>query len=259
MSFFHSHIHLNFHQMIFFMELKLEPLTVSRLDYEELAELPGRFKDDIEKNIDKTKMTDPGLNDYLSELNAKEITFQNGLGQAKANDYTNNVLKSDKGRDKAYGNVIKALRLAANSDDPAEVEAAESILNMLKPFGNVPQKNFNAETAALDSILVNLSEAKYKAHIATLKIDKYIAKLQAANDAFKTLFTTRVADQLSQTGIDMKLASRELINVYNDTAEYILAMAKNKKNPNVDLFKQLLIVINVSRKYFQDTYINRGK
>jgi hypothetical protein len=241
------------------MELKLTPLNVSKLDYEELAELPGRVKDDIDKNIDKTKMTDTGLNDYLTELNTKGTTFQNGLGKTKANDYTKKVFSSDKVRDKAYSTMMKAIRLGADSDDEAEVEAAESLLNMLKPFGNVPQKNFEAETAALDSILENLADAKYKAHVTKLGIGKYVAKVQAANDAFKALFTTRVSDELKDTGIDMRVASKELIIVYNDTVEYILAMAKNKKNPNVDLFNQLLTVINASRKYFEDTYNRRGK
>ncbi len=241
------------------MKPELTPFNVSKLDYEELAELPGRVQDDFEKNIDKTKMTDEGLNDYLTELYTKGTTFQNGLGKAKANDYTKKVFKSDKGRDKAYSTLLKAIKLGRASDDEAEVAAAESLLNMLKPFGDVPSKNFEAETAALDSILVNLAEPKYKAHVTKLGIAKYVAKVQTTNDEFKALFTTRVADELKETGIDMRVASKELIITYNDTVEYILAMAKNKKNPNVELFKQLLTVINASRKYFQDTYINRGK
>lgn len=224
-----------------------------------MAELPGRLQDDITKNIDKAKLTDPGLTDYLSEFYTKGTAFQNGLGKGGANDFTIKVFNSDKVRDKAYGVFMKALRLAQDSDDPAEVDAAVSLLNMLKPFGNVQNKNFEAETAAMDSILVNLADAKYNAHVTKLGFAKYVTKIQTTNDAFKALFTTRVADELKQPAFDMKVAKKELIIIYNDTVEYILSMAKNKRNPNVDTFIQLLTVVNAGRKYFQDKYISKSK
>ncbi len=218
------------------MALSLSRLDVTNLNYDELAELPGRLKDDIDKNIDKAKMTDPGLNDYLSELNTKGTTFQNGLGKGGANDFTVKVVARDKVRDKAYSTFVKALELAQDSDDPEEVDAATSILNMLDPFGNVPRKNFEAESAALDSILDKLADSKFKAHITKLGFAKYVTKIQVANEDFKALFTNRVADELKQPAFDMKVAKKELVIVYNDTVEYILAMAKNKKNPNLDTF-----------------------
>lgn len=239
------------------MVLSLSRLDVTDLSYDELAELPGRLKDDIDKNIDKAKMTDPGLNDYLSELNTKGTAFQNGLGKGGANDFTVKVVTRDKVRDKAYSIFLKALGLAQDSDDPEEADAATSILNMLDPFGNVPRKNFEAESAALDSILANLAEPKFKAHLTTLGFAKFVTKIQVANDDFKALFTDRVADELQQPAFDMKEAKKELVVIYNDTVEYILAMAKNKKNPNLDTFIQLLSVVNAGRKYFHDKYNRR--
>lgn len=241
------------------MELKLSTLTASQLTYDELAGLPGRVQDDIDKNIDKAKLTDAGLNDYLADLKTKGTAFKNGLGKGGPNDFTSKVLDADHVRDKAYSVFLKALKLAEESDDEQEVEAAKSILNMLKPFGNVPKKNFEAESADIDSILTNLSDAKHKPHITTLGHTKYVTKIQTANDAFKALFATRVSDELLQPVFDRRAPKKELIAVYTDTVEYILSMAKNKKNPNVDTFIQLLNVVNSSREYFQDTYISRGK
>ncbi len=241
------------------MVFSLAPLAVTNLGYEELAELPVRLKYDIDNNIDKSKMTDVTLTDYLSDLYEKGTTFKNGLGKGGANDYTLKLFNADKLRDRAIAIFMQALRLAHEADDEAEVDAAESLLNMLKPFGNVQRKNFEAESAAIDAILVNLSEAKYKAHITKLGLAKYVAKIQQTNDDFKALFTTRVADKLKETPLDLKAVRKELIIIYNDTVEYILAMAKSKKHPNVELFKQLLTVVNAGRKYFNDNYIRRGK
>jgi len=240
------------------MALTLFPLSVSRLTYEEFAELPGRLKDDIDKNIDKAKLTDITLVDYLDEIYTKGTAFQKGLGKGGTNDFTIKILAGDQARDKAYSIFMKALGLAADSDDVAEVEAATSILNILEPFGNVQQKNYEAESAAIDSILKKLAEPKYEAHITKLGFSKYVTKIQTTNDAFQALFTNRVSDELSIPDFDLKLAKKELTVIYNDAMEYILAMAKSKKNPNVDFFKQLLTVVNAGRKYFSDNYISRG-
>ena len=241
------------------MALNVVDLNLRKLDQHEIGQLPERLQKDIENNIDKSTLTDAGLNSYLGELQTAADTYNAGVGQDSANDYTDKVFQSDESRDKDYSAFKNSIYLAAQSDVPEEVDAAESLLNMLAPFGDVPRLNYESETNVIDNILVELAKPKYAAHVATIAIDKYVKRLQKGNDAFKQIFGTRVSDEVVKPVYNQKLARKKLQTTYLDTVEYVLAMAKNPKSPNPALFQSVLNVINISRKYYAAQYANRGK
>ena len=87
-----------------------------------------------------------------------------------------------------------------------------------------------------------------------LQLDRYVTRLQNANEAFKTLFSGRMVTTAMTESYDMKILRTALLNKYSDFANYVLAMAKATDNP---LFANALTLLNTARKYYNDMLAKR--
>lgn len=85
-------------------------------------------------------------------------------------------------------------------------------------------------------------------------MDKYVSRLQNANEAFKPLFSGRMVGTAMTETYDMKTLRTGLLNKYSDFAKYVLAMAKATDNP---LFANALNLLNTARKYYDDMVAKR--
>ena len=86
-------------------------------------------------------------------------------------------------------------------------------------------------------------------------MDRYVTRLQAANDAFKPLFSGRMVGNAMTETYDMKILRTGLLKKYSNFAEYVLAMAK--ANTNNQLFGTALTLLNTARKYYNDMMSKR--
>jgi hypothetical protein len=103
-------------------------------------------------------------------------------------------------------------------------------------------------------LITELNKPVYSEKIAILHMQKYVNNMAEANEAFKNLFSQRLQGVASTEVFDIKSIRAEMLTVYNDFCEYVLAMAKATELP---LFVNSLNLINTARKYYADLMARR--
>jgi hypothetical protein len=223
------------------MKQELEPLRTPNLTLMEVGQLINRHLSDLD-TIDAALKTDAPFNAYTSQLALQATQYQKGLAQVQKNEETEKVVLADAVRDKAVSALGAGLKLYALSDVPEEVEA--SLANL----------NYEAETIAIDKLVGELLSPAYSSKISLLQMDRYVIRLQNANEAFKPLFSGRMVTTAMTETFDMKILRTDLLNKYSDFAGYVLSMAKATENP---LFGTALNLLNTARKYYNDLLTRR--
>ena len=235
------------------MKLKLEPLRTPGLTNMEVGQLIIRHLTDL-NSIDPTLKTDAPLNAYINDLGLQSVEYQKGLAQVQMNEETQKIVLADANRDKANSAFGAGLKLYALSDIPEEVEASRSLGILFGTYKNLSALSYEAETLAIDKLVSELLSPAYSSKVNLLQMDRYVTRMQNANEAFKPLFSGRMVGTAMTETYDMKVLRTTMLNKYSDFAKYVLAMAKATDNP---LFANALNLLNTARKYYDDMVAKR--
>lgn len=230
------------------MKLILEQLRTSALPHMEAGQLTRRHLSDL-STIDPGLCTDAPYNNYVQKLTNQANWYERALTQIRKNEETLKILLADGNRDKAVSAFNSALKLYAMSDIPEEVEASRSLGILFGAFKNIALLSYEAETLAIDKLTGELNSPAYAEKVNYLQIGKYVVRMTETNAVFKNLFGGRMVTTATTESFDMKAIRAELMDIYNDFAEYVLAMAKATDNP---LFPAALNLLNTARKYYAD-------
>ena len=230
------------------MNVILEPLKVSVLTNMEAGQLMNRHLSDL-GTIDSNLLTDVPYSNYVQKIGAKMEFYWNALAQVQKSEETEKIGLADAARDKTVGSFGAAIKLHAMSDIPEEVEASRSLGILFGTFKNIARLNYEAETLAIDKLTSELTSPAYSEKVNYLHMSKYVARMAETNAAFKNLFGGRMVTAANAESFDMKTIRTELSEIYNDFADYVLAMAKATDNP---LFPAALNLLNTARKYYAD-------
>ncbi len=235
------------------MKLKLEPLKTANLTNMEVGQLIIRHLTDLD-TIDPASKTDAPFNAYTNDLGLQMGEYQKGLAQVQKNEETEKIVLADANRDKTNSAFGAGLKLYAFSDIPEEVEASRSLGILYGTYKNLNTLNYEAETLAIDKLVGELLSPAYSSKVNLLQMDRYVTRMQNANEVFKPLFSGRMVGNAMTETYDMKILRTALLNKYSDFAKYVLAMAKATDNP---LFANALNLLNTARKYYNDMVAKR--
>lgn len=179
--------------------MKTNDLSLSLLRNEEHVQFHTDFKSLVEtSNAAKLKIEE-GFAAYLpiynDELEALDIIRKSAI--------TDDIAQADTLRDSIFRGMCDAVKSALRHFSP-DVQKSASCLNVvLDHYGNVTKKPYDEETAAINSMLIDLN-TKNPADIAATGLAGWLAELQAKNDAFDTLKKNRYTDEASKTSLRMK-------------------------------------------------------
>jgi len=236
------------------MSLKLEPLNASVLTNMEFGQLMNRHEEDL-KTIAPAMLTDAPYNHYVRQITTKSATYQKGLAQVQKNEETDKIALFDGVRDKAVNAFSRALKLSDLSDEPKEVEASKALGILFRTFKDLAVLNYEAESIGIDKLVSELEGEKYKGHVALLNIERYVTRMKVSNENFKVLFGNRMVTGAMTESYDLKVIRKEMLKLYSDFADYVLAMAKTEDAP--PLFNTALTLLNTARKYYADLLARR--
>ena len=102
-------------------------------------------------------------------------------------------------------------------------EAADRLEIVLDRFGNINRKSYEAETAAIDTMVDDLLN-DYSEDLNLLKLTEWVTELKANNDAFKTLSDERYSDDAAKTQLKMKDVRKEVDTAYHNMTNLIDAL-----------------------------------
>jgi hypothetical protein len=235
------------------MNYELEDLTSSRLPVMEAGQLTIRCITDL-GTIDESLKTDVPYNNYTEKLSIKSELYFGALAQVRKREETELIFNADNRRDKTIGSFGMAIRLHLAAADPEEAEVARGLNILFNTYKNIAKLPYEAESLAIDKFVAELNKPVYSEKIAILHMQKYVNNMAEANEAFKNLFSQRLQGVASTEVFDIKSIRAEMLTVYNDFCEYVLAMAKATELP---LFVNSLNLINTARKYYADLMARR--
>jgi hypothetical protein len=230
------------------MKMILEPLRTTRLTNLGFGQLIRRHLSDL-STVDPTLLTDEHYNNYVLKLNGQADIYDNALAEVQENLETQKIMLADEDRDKALSAFGRSVKLFALSDMPSEAEASRGLGILLDNFQNLAAKNYEEETLGIDKLVSDLNGSPYVEKVNLLNLSRYVDRMTQTNNIFKILFGGRMVTTANTLSYDMKLVRAESTELYNDFAEYVLAMAKISDNT---LFTDALNLLNTARKYYAD-------
>lgn len=137
--------------------------------------------------------------------------------------FTGPIADADADRDLLARGLKDTVKGAEKHFNPAVAEAARRITILLDSAGNIADKGYNEETAAIKA-LVNDLENQHAADVATLGIADWVSELKNRNAAFETLLDERYTEEADKNPLKMKEARKQIDAAYRDLTNLLDAL-----------------------------------
>lgn len=201
------------------MPLEIHGITLKSLHNDEYIEFMLEFMGIVDAN-NPTALQVKVLHDAA---NARLAEVQNLFRIEQGSDLTNDILAADNRRDEAITGISGLVDAFAHHFDDRIVQAAQGLQNDLAKYhsSNIARESLAAETTIIAKIaddwtnLPNLS-----AWVGQLGIDRWVAELKTANDAFRALYASRDAENAAKP-------SDKMIDKRNEMNQAYLTLRKN--------------------------------
>jgi len=138
--------------------------------------------------------------------------------------FTGPIADADTARDLLFSGLKDTVKGAEKHFNPAVAEAAHRTSVLLDSFGDISNKGYNEETAALKSLVSDL-ENQHAADVATLGIADWVSELKARNTAFEALLDERYTEEAVKNPLKMKDARKQIDAAYYDVTRLVDALA----------------------------------
>jgi hypothetical protein len=136
-------------------------------------------------------------------------------------DYTAKIVAADHRDDRLLIGIKKIVAIATRHFNPIIVEAAISLQNRLKPFGDIIRKSYEEEAAAIRILLADL-QGEYAEKVDLVGLTPWIMELEIAVTDFERLLQLRNTEQaekplerLREVRVDIEATYRNMIERFN--------------------------------------------
>jgi hypothetical protein len=133
----------------------------------------------------------------------------------RKSEITARIFEQDRVRDRIFRGFSDMVKGAMNHFDPACSEAAARLYSLFRHYGNIAQKTFDDETAAINDLLRELREEGFAAAVALLGLTRWQEKLREENDRFARLMMDRYRETAQKTPYRMTAARRDTDRYYH--------------------------------------------
>lgn len=232
---------------------KLVALELNRLSNAEVAQFITRFLDDFSKS-GLSEDTDVDFKNLLDSLKVQLPVFNASLDQIRSSEESSKITKADTERDDAFKALRNALNAYQKTKENSEKESFTKLNLLISEYKDVMGNNYEVQTKRITNLVERLQSDTYKSDVKELAIGKFVTRLAASNTHFEQLFAKRSFETSQRQNYDTKSLKKELLDNYRKIATYIMAIADVRQD---DFYKDTLVIINNSRKYFADTILAR--
>ncbi len=138
---------------------------------------------------------------------------------------TDEILAQDRQRDQLFRGFADAVKSGLNHYDPAVQQAAEKIHFILTRYGNLAARPLDQETAAIDDLHRELTDAQNAAHLATLGLGDWLTRLVEANRAFDQLMMSRYTEAAARPTVNMRTSRGAVDTLFRAMLDLLEAQA----------------------------------
>jgi hypothetical protein len=158
----------------------------------------------------------------LQRLFAKEDEVVDYIAKS---DYSAKIADADERLDNAVIGFSETVRGALYHFRPEVADAALSLKNLMKTFGNIIRKSYDEELAAVTNLLQELVGAYADKVNLISGLPEWITEIRAASENVATLLALRNTEQAAKPQERMVNVRREVDLVYRDIAAKVEALA----------------------------------
>lgn len=231
----------------------LVALDMSKLHNVELYQLMSRFLDDFFKsNLDLEK--DGDFKRLIESLKTQLPIFNAASNQLRANNDSSKIRNADNERGSAFKSLKNALRAYQSTKEENEKEAYDAINLVLSEYKGLESSSYEVQTNRIVNLVERLKSDTYKKHIKELSIEKFVTRLENSNTHFDELFAKRSFEGSQKQNYDTKIIRKSILEDYRKLVNYVYAIAEVRED---NFYKDTLVIINNSRRYFADTILSR--
>jgi hypothetical protein len=162
------------------------------------------------------------LFELLQRLFARE---DEAVDYIRKSDYSAKVAEADRRLDKTITGFGEMLRSALHHFRPEVAEAAQSLKNLLKTYGNIARKNYDEELAAVTNLLQELEGAYAEKVSLITTLPEWVTEIRAASESLTELLALRNTEKANKPQERMENIRREIDPVYRNIVARIEALS----------------------------------
>lgn len=131
--------------------------------------------------------------------------------QNLAYEGTKTVEKANETCDRRFRLLERNVEVGKLSDEPTEVEAAERIAYVMKPYKGAPGKPHAENIAMVKDLVEALESDKHASDVETLGLTSVLASLKQSVVDFEKAYAARADERLARTSMDGMKAIRPIV------------------------------------------------
>jgi Family of unknown function (DUF6261) len=236
--------------------MNLTKTNVGKLTHLEAGQLVKTTLKDIETGkVDTSK--DVHISNYIAKLVHHTVVYDKALLQVQKNEETEKLASLDQSRDMDLAIFRRQLKVYGMSKKTAETAAYQSLIILWKQYNDAATLNYEAESNAIDNLVQDLESSKYAPHVAALRLTDYLKEIKISNALFKDKFSNRNTEVASTEVFNMKAIRKDTFATYRKFCNYVLSLSNVEEEP-ATYYKEIINIINTSRKYYADMLAKRN-
>ena len=201
----------------------------------------------VVKLIEKFKPDTLGIGKLYDNYKAKYGEEVSVLDMVQKNEYTQEIVEQDNVRDSIVYGFTTAVKSALNHYDSNMRAAARKVEMVLKSYGNIPNRSYDRETAAIDDLIRELGDSR-KNEIHALNLQVWLEKMSQANFTFRELMNKRYSDTAQRPTLNMRETRQEVDQIFSQTLNFIEALVMVNGLSQYDTFIKELNAISTRYK-----------
>jgi hypothetical protein len=164
------------------------------------------------------------LGDLFTLLQSLFTKEDDAVDYIRKSDYSAKIAAADQRLDNAVTGFGETLRGALRHFNSSVADAAQSLVNLLKTYGNIVRKNYDEELAAVTNLLQELDGA-YRAKVDAINgLSEWITEIREASESVSALLALRTTEKAGKPQERMVNVRREVDAVYRDIVAKIEAL-----------------------------------
>ena len=176
--------------------MKIKRVKLNRLRNEEWFNFFTEFKTFVEATtpeaLDIEALFAVFINLYIKADEALELI--------RKSSFTDLIVEKDRERDNAYRGLSESVHTATRHYDPDKRAAAERLIVLFDHYGNIADRSYNEETAAIYNFLQDLN-GKYVNEVLALDLAGWAEELDRTNREFEQAILDRKDSDLNMLNI----------------------------------------------------------
>lgn len=199
-------------------------IGISRLSNKELSRLVVSLLKEFQDS--RVTIEDLVLTKLRTRLAQESEQFVAGLSEVKDKSVKEDMVAADKARDLDLQQLYDMVKLGRYAKTTEEKEAYKKLLPLFKGLTKAKYDNNEEESAFINSLLAQLKQTDYQAHVRSLNLTKVVASLTKSQADFEVLVHAQINKVHAKTVFDSKKYRKSLEETYNRLSDYLYIMSE---------------------------------